>query len=88
MLKPNGYFIIFTQKNLDKDFQFIENHNFSILNNIFTRINNNVYQKMNDNIYNMEANCKNFMEYSKNYIPPPVFEVSSKQKYLKYKKNI
>ena len=86
MLKPNGYFIIFTQKNLDKDFQFIENHNFPILENIFTRTNNNVYQKMNDNVYNMEENCKNFMEYCKNYIPLPIYEVSSKQKYLKYKK--
>ena len=41
---------------------------------------------MNDNVYNMEENCKNFMEYCKNYIPLPIYEVSSKQKYLKYKK--
>jgi len=86
MLKPNGYFIIFINQNLGKDFKFYENSNFLILDNIFTRINNNVYQKMNNNIYNMEANCKNFMEYCTNYIPPPIYEVSSKQKYLKYKK--
>jgi hypothetical protein len=43
---------------------------------------------MNDNVYNMEVCCENYIEYSKNYIPLPNYEVSLKQKYLKYKKNI
>lgn len=86
MLKPNGYFIIFSSGNLTSDFQFIENYNFPILDKIFNRINNNIYKKMNDNVYNMEICCKNYGEYSKNYIPLPIYELSSKQKYLKYKK--
>ena len=85
MLKNNGYFILFTEVNLDSDFQFTSSINLAILEKLFTKFGNNIYQKTNDILYDMRAQCENYIKYNLNYDPVSNYDELFKNKYLKYK---